>query len=98
MVKGPGNSRIFLSWVHGDRDFHGGGVTIDPAVLQLSFFIDTPTGLAGNAKAGMIQHDNEFAASCKMVGSVLHCSLWLTHILECENNGSMRKIRFGLRN
>ena len=79
---------FFLPWVHDDGDAQRTGVGIQTAILDFPFFIETPGGLPGNAKAGMIQRPKKTSAGSENGSRGGGDGREVLDVLQAENGGS----------
>jgi len=68
-----------------DGDFQRGQIAVDAAVLQLGLLVNAPRALPRNPEAGMIEHEQHFAARLEMLGGVFDRILSRIHVLERQN-------------
>ena len=62
---------LFLAGVGLNGDFQRGEIEVDPPVLEFFFSIDSPMGLPGDAKTGVVKDDSKHASGLKVLGRVI---------------------------
>lgn len=86
-MKGDGLLALLLTGVHDDRDGKRAGIGIDPPILDFTFFIKSPGGLAGDAKAGVIQGPEKSTAWTKDSSSCSGSGGKVFDVLQTKDGG-----------